>query len=96
MALARGTRLGAYQIESPIGAGGMGEVYKATDTRLERTVAIKVLLTCAGLIFVMARLHNQPDIPGYPPRGPCAGQRRRAARFGEQRLPRGREGEVCR
>ena len=43
MALARGTRLGPYQIESPIGAGGMGEVYKATDTRLERTVAIKVL-----------------------------------------------------
>ncbi len=43
MALQRGTRLGPYQIESPIGAGGMGEVYKATDTRLERTVAIKVL-----------------------------------------------------
>ena len=43
MTLARGTRLGPYQIESPIGAGGMGEVYKATDTRLERTVAIKVL-----------------------------------------------------
>ena len=43
MALASGTRLGPYQIESPIGAGGMGEVYKATDTRLERTVAIKVL-----------------------------------------------------
>ena len=43
MALARGTKLGPYQIESPIGAGGMGEVYKATDTRLERTVAIKVL-----------------------------------------------------
>ena len=43
MPLARGTKLGPYQIESPIGAGGMGEVYKATDTRLERTVAIKVL-----------------------------------------------------
>ncbi len=43
MSLQRGTRLGPYQIESPIGAGGMGEVYKATDTRLERTVAIKVL-----------------------------------------------------
>ena len=43
MPLERGTRLGPYQIESPIGAGGMGEVYKATDTRLERTVAIKVL-----------------------------------------------------
>ncbi len=43
MPLERGTRLGPYQIESPIGAGGMGEVYKATDTRLDRTVAIKVL-----------------------------------------------------
>ena len=43
MALARGTRLGPYQIDVPIGAGGMGEVYKATDTRLERTIAIKVL-----------------------------------------------------
>jgi len=43
MPLTRGIRLGPYQIESPIAAGGMGEVYKATDTRLERTVAIKVL-----------------------------------------------------
>ena len=45
MPLTPGTKLGPYQIESPIGAGGMGEVYKATDTRLERTVAIKVLAT---------------------------------------------------
>jgi len=43
MALASGTRLGPYEIISPIGAGGMGEVYRARDTRLERTVAIKVL-----------------------------------------------------
>ena len=43
MELTEGTRLGPYEIHSAIGAGGMGEVYKATDTRLGRTVAVKVL-----------------------------------------------------
>ena len=43
MPIAAGTRLGPYEIQSPVGAGGMGEVYRARDTRLERTVAIKVL-----------------------------------------------------
>ena len=43
MTLAAGSRLGPYEILVPIGAGGMGEVYRARDTRLERTVAVKVL-----------------------------------------------------
>ena len=43
MALAPATRLGPYEILSLLGVGGMGEVYRARDTRLERTVAIKIL-----------------------------------------------------
>jgi Tol biopolymer transport system component len=55
MSLAAGTSLGPYRIESAIGAGGMGEVYKATDTRLSRTVAIKVL---------PPRFADDPDMRG--------------------------------
>jgi len=53
MALSAGTRLGPYEIVAPIGAGGMGEVYRARDTRLERIVAIKVL---------PAHLSSNPDL----------------------------------
>jgi serine/threonine protein kinase len=41
--LSAGSRLGPYEIFSPLGAGGMGEVYRARDTRLQREVAIKML-----------------------------------------------------
>src|SRR5208282_3672019 len=43
MALTSGTKLGPYEIQSPLGAGGMGEVYRALDTRLDRIVAVKIL-----------------------------------------------------
>ncbi len=43
MALSNGTRLGPYEILAPIGAGGMGEVYREQDTALDRTVAAKIL-----------------------------------------------------
>jgi len=53
MPLASGTKLGPYEIQSPLGAGGMGEVYRARDTRLDREVAIKVL---------PAHLSQSPDL----------------------------------
>ncbi len=43
MTLSAGTRLGPYEVLSPLGTGGMGEVYRARDTRLQREVAVKVL-----------------------------------------------------
>ena len=43
MTIAAGTRLGPYEVVAPVGSGGMGEVYRGTDTRLDRVVALKIL-----------------------------------------------------
>jgi len=53
MALSSGSKLGPYEILSQVGAGGMGEVYRARDTRLDRIVAIKILA---------AHLSSNPDL----------------------------------
>jgi len=53
VSLTSGTKLGPYEIQSPLGAGGMGEVYRARYTRLDRTVAIKVLVS---------RLSSSPEL----------------------------------
>src|SRR5262245_22040060 len=63
MPLSAGTRLGPYEIETPLGAGGMGEVYRARDTKLGRDVAIKVLLeSVAGDRDRLARFQREAQV----------------------------------
>ena len=50
MTLLAGFKLGPYEVQSPLGAGGMGEVYLARDLRLDRTVAIKILTPSSASI----------------------------------------------
>src|SRR6058998_1059865 len=60
MTLAAGSRLGPYEVLSPVGAGGMGEVYRAWDTRLSRKVAVKVLPgSVAGDAAALARFERE-------------------------------------
>ena len=63
MALTPGTRLGPYEVTTQIGVGGMGEVYRATDTNLKRDVAIKVLpASVAGDADRLARFQREAEI----------------------------------
>ena len=63
MALAPGTRLGSYEVSTQIGVGGMGEVYRATDTNLKRQVAIKVLPPAvAGDAERLARFQREAEV----------------------------------
>jgi len=63
MLLAPGTRLGPYEVLSRIGAGGMGEVYKARDSRLNRDVAVKVLpATLANDANYLARFEREAQV----------------------------------
>jgi len=62
MAIVPGMRLGPYETVSPLGEGGMGEVYRARDTRLERSVAIKVLPANLSSDPIAVRLEShRPD-----------------------------------
>jgi serine/threonine protein kinase len=58
MPLTSGTKLGPYEIQSPLGAGGMGEVYRANDTRLDRVVAIEV-----QQLYFMDQTYNLFTVP---------------------------------
>ena len=63
MALTAGTRLGPYEVTAQIGAGGMGEVYQATDTKLKRQVAIKVLPeSVAADVDRLARFQREAEV----------------------------------
>ena len=63
MALVPGSRLGPYEIAAAIGAGGMGEVYRATDSNLKRAVAIKVLpAAVAGDAERLARFQREAEV----------------------------------
>src|SRR5258706_15385040 len=63
MKLAHGTRLGPYEVITPVGAGGMGEVYRAKDTQLKRDVALKVLPSAfANDPERMARFRREAEV----------------------------------
>ena len=78
MALASGDRLGVYEVRELIGAGGIGEVYRALDTKLNRDVALKIIpdIFASVSAFRAASSASQP----LPPRRRAASSRRRRCR----------------
>ena len=73
MVLSAGTRIGSYEILAPIGAGGMGEVYRARDTKLEREVAVKVHAARVHL------RHRRESLGSLEELAPCLRSRLRRA-----------------
>ena len=84
MSLASGTRLGSYEISAQIGVGGMGEVYRATDRRLKRQVAIKILPpSVADDADRLARFQREAEVLAslnHPTLRPSTGSKRARAR----------------
>ncbi len=93
MPLSAGTRLGHYDVTALIGQGGMGEVYKARDTKLDRDVALKILLDAfrqissllSGMVLWRSSLSNERCSAGLATS--CRNKRNRGPRSGASGLP---------
>ncbi len=95
MTLAAGTRLGPYEVLAPIGAGGMGEVYRARDTWLDRQVAIKVLPQRRSEdAEALARFEREAKAVAAPPQDEPSESRERLEIRNGSRRPSQLDGEL--